>query len=55
MARSCPKKDGPKPFNAQASSWQPTKKVAPWQTRHKIREIDIEQEPQESGNDDCPQ
>jgi len=29
LARSRLKKDGPKPFNAQARSWQPTKKVAP--------------------------
>jgi len=55
LARSCPKKDGPKPFNAQARSWQPKKKVAPWQTRPKIREIKIEQEPEQSGNDNCPQ
>jgi len=55
LARSCPKKDGPKPFNAQARSWQPTKKVSPWQTRPKIREIEIEQEPEQSGNNDCHQ
>jgi len=55
LARSCPKKDGPKPFNAQAKSWQPTKKVPPCQTRPKIRDIEIEQEPEQSGNDDCPQ
>jgi len=55
LARSCPTKDGPKPFNAQASSWQPAKKTAPWQTKPKIREIEVEQEPEQSGNDDCPQ
>jgi len=55
LARSCPKKDGPKPFNAQNRSWQPAKKTAPWQTRPKIREIEVEQEPEQSGNDDCPQ
>jgi len=44
-----------KPFNAQASSWQPAKKTAPWQTRPKIREIEVEQEPEQLGNDDCPQ
>jgi len=55
LARSCPKKEGPKPFNAQARSWQPVKKAAPWQTRPKIREIEVEQEPEQSGNDDCPQ
>jgi len=55
LARGCPKKDGPKPFNAQARSWQLAKKTAPWQTRPKIREIEVEQEPEQSGNDDCPQ
>jgi len=55
LARSCPKKDGSKPFNPQARNWQPAKKVAPWQTKPKIRGIEIEQEPEQSGNDDCPQ
>jgi len=55
LARSYPKKDGPKQFNPQARSWQPAKKVAPWQTRPKIREIEVEQEPEQSGNDECPQ
>ena len=55
LAKSCPKKDGPKPFNAQARSWQPGKKTALWQTRPKIRDIEVEQEHEQSGNDDCPQ
>jgi len=55
LARNCPKKDGPKPFNAQARSWQPAKKTAHWQTRPKIREIEVEQEPEQLGNDKCPQ
>jgi len=55
LARSCPKKDGPKPFNTQVRSWQPAKKTAPWQTKPKIREIEVEQELEQSGNDDCPQ
>jgi len=55
LAWSCPKKEGPKPFNAQAWNWQPTKKTAPWQTKPKIREIQVEQEPEQSGNNDCPQ
>jgi len=55
LATSCPKKDGPKRFNAQAGSWQPAKKVGPWQSRPKIREIEVEQEPEQSGNDECPQ
>jgi len=54
LARSCPKKDGPKPFNPQATGWQPTEKVTPWQTKPKIREIEVEQEPKQSGNDKCP-
>jgi len=55
LAGSCPKKDGPKPFNAQARGWQPTKKAAPLQTKPKIREIEGEQEPEQWGNDECPQ
>jgi len=55
LAQNCPKKDGPKPFNAQARSWQPAKKTASWQTRPKIREIEVEQETEQLGNDDCPQ
>jgi len=47
LARSCPTKDRPKPFNAQARNWQPAKKTAPWQTRPKIREIEVEQEPEQ--------
>jgi len=55
LARSCTKKDGPKPFNAQAKCWQPGKRTAPWQTRPKIREIEVEQGPEQSGNDSWPQ
>jgi len=54
LARRCPKKDGPKPFNAQARSWQPTKKIAPWQTRPNIREREVEREPEQAGNDERP-
>jgi len=54
LARCCPKKDGPKPFKAQARSRQPAKTIAPWQTKLKIRDIEVEQEPEQSGNDDCP-
>jgi len=49
------KGDEPKPFHAHARNWQPTKKVTPWESRPKIREIKIEQESQESGSDECPQ
>jgi len=55
LARCCPKKDGPKPCNAQARNSQHTKKIAPWQPRPKIREIEVEQEPEQSGNDEGPQ
>jgi len=54
LARSCPIHDGPKRFTAQARSWQPAKKTGPWQTKPKIREIEVEQEPEQSGNDGCP-
>jgi len=55
LARNCQKEEEPKPFQAQARSWQPAKKTAPWQTRPRIREIEVEQEPEEAGNDECPQ
>jgi len=55
LARNCHKEDVPKPFDAQARSWQPAKKTAPWQTRPKIREIEVEQEPEQWGIDECPQ
>jgi len=55
LARNCTKKDGPGPFNAQARNWQSTKKPASWQTPPKIREMDVEQEPEQLGNDECPQ
>jgi len=55
LGRSCQKKDGPKPLTSQTRSWQPAKQTAPWQTRPKIREIQVEQEPKQSGNDDSPQ
>jgi len=55
LARSCPKKDGSKPFNAQVRNWQPAKQTAPRQTRPKIREIEVEQEPEQLANDNCPQ
>jgi len=42
LARNCPRKNGLKPFNAQAGSWQPTKEPALWETRPKIREIEVE-------------
>jgi len=54
LARNCTKKDRPKPFSAQTRSWQPTKRPAPWQSKPKIREIDIEEEPEQLGNDKCP-
>jgi len=54
LARSCPKNEGPKPVNTQARSWQPTKKTAHWQTKPRIGEIEVEQEPEQSGKDHCP-
>ena len=55
LARGCPKMDWPKPFNAQARSWQHAKKVVPWQTRPKIRLIEVKYEPEQSGSDEYPQ
>jgi len=45
----------PKPFNLQIRGWQPRKRHVPWQSKPKIREIDIEQEPKQSGNNECAQ
>jgi hypothetical protein len=42
-------------FNPQTRNWQPAKKQAPWQTRQKIREIDIESVTDQSGNEGSPQ
>jgi len=55
LARNCPKKDEPTAFNQQARSWQPARKTSPWQTRPEIREIDVEQEPEQSGKEEYPQ
>jgi len=44
-----------KRFTAQVRSCQPTKRPAPGQSKPKIREIDVEQEPEELGNDECHQ
>jgi len=55
LARNCTKKDGPRRLNAKARNWQPTKKPAPWQTRPKIREMEVEQGPEQSGNNEYPQ
>src|ERR1700712_2379858 len=54
-AAACDRKNEPRPFNPQAKNWQPTRKPAPWQTRPKIRAMEVEEEPEQSGNDDCPQ
>jgi len=54
LARNCTRNDEPKPFNAQNRVWQTTKKPAPWQTRPKMKEIEVEQEPEHLGNDKCP-
>ena len=54
LARNCTRKDGNKPFNTQTRSWQPAKKPALRQSKPKIGEIEVEQEPEQSGNDECP-
>jgi len=54
FARNCGKKHRPRTFNAQVRNWQPKNKPAPWLTRPKIIEMELEQEPELSGNDECP-
>jgi len=54
LARDCTKKEGTRPFNTRARSWPHTRKPAPWQTRPKISEMEVEQEPEQSGYDECP-
>jgi len=45
LARTCPKKDRSKGFNAQDRNWP---------NRAKIREIEVEQKPEQAGTDECP-
>jgi len=44
LASNWMRKEELKPFNTQARGWHPTKKPIPWQTRPKIREIEMEPE-----------
>jgi len=55
LARNWTRKDGPKTFNGQARGWQAIKCPASWESEPEIREKDVEQEPEQSGNDECPQ
>ena len=50
LSQEFPEKRRTKQFKAQARSWEPAKKTPPWQTRPKIREIEVEQEPEQSVN-----
>ena len=50
----CDKNNQQRQFNPQAKSWQPKKKPTPWQAKQKIREIDIESVPDQSGNEESP-
>ena len=54
-ADACTRQDQPKQFNPRANNWQPAKRNAPWQTRQKIQEMEVEKEPEQSGNEECPQ
>ena len=51
LAKNCTKKAGPKPFNEKTTSWQPTKRPTPWQSKPNFIEIDVEEEPEHLGND----
>ena len=54
-AEFCPRQDQLKQFNPKTSNWQPAKRNAPWQPRQKIQEMEVEKEPEQSGNEECPQ
>ena len=43
-----------KPSNLKAGNWQPVKRNVPWQPRQRIQEIEVEKEPEQSGNEECP-
>ena len=51
----CTRQNQTKQFNPRASNWQPTKRNAAWQPRQKIQEMEVEKEPEQSGNEECPQ
>ena len=55
QADVCTRQDQPKQFNPRASNWQPVKRNAPWQLRQKIQEMEVEKEPEQSGNGECHQ
>ena len=42
-------------FNPKTSNWQRAKRIHPWQPRQKIQEMEVEKEPAQSGNEECPQ
>ena len=51
----CTRQDQQKQFNSRTGNWQPAKRNAPWQPRQKIQEMEVEKEPEQSGNEECPQ
>ena len=54
-ADTCTRQDQQKQFNPRAGNWQPAKRSASWQPRQKIQEMEVEKEPEQSGNEECPQ
>src|ERR1700761_1822644 len=54
-AEACTRQDQSKQFNPQTSSWQPARRKAPWQPRQKIQEMEVEKQPEQSGNEESPQ
>ena len=50
----CEKQNQQRQFNPRAGNWQPAKQSTPWQPRQKIQEMEVEKEPEQSGNQECP-
>ena len=50
----CTRQDQSKQSNPRTSNWQPAKRNAPWQLQQKIQEMEVEKEPEQWGNEECP-
>ena len=51
----CEKQGQQKQYNPKMGNLQPPKRNSPWQPRQRIQEMEVEKEPEQSGNEECPQ
>ena len=51
----CENQSQPKQYNPKAGNWQTPRRNPPSQSRQRIQEIEVEKEPEQSGNEECPQ